>query len=414
MKNIVFITALCCLTLAGCQKEQLSTQKALETQVAPTKGGGFASTTNQMVVQYDSTLTEAQKQAMRDAYGVSNYKQCPCADPTLEMWIFDRGTGASGLDLEEKVIAAKEDSDLEGADFNPIFDHGGQKLSAPFGAADSAFAMSKMVADNTNVTIAVLDTGVDYNYFGFDDAFLYNNQENADQCDANGYNDYYGWDFVNQDNDPFDDYGHGTIISSLIYEVLKDQNVSFQLLPIKAFDANGSGNYFDILCGFKYALNNKDVDVINMSFGWYWQDYEIFSRFMYESNEEVIITTSAGNSTVDTDETPHYPSVYPNENLIASAALGSAFGGVNLAQFSNYGIQTVDLAGPGEDIPFYIDPNEFINVSGTSYANAYMSAHAGVTFEESYTIAQHVDQMVAQAIPHPNLFLIKYSAYVYY
>ena len=413
MKNIVLKTALCCLFLASCQKQDLPTKNDTNSQVV-TQKGGFAGASNQMVVRYDASLTEAQKQLMRDAYGVYDYKQCPCADPTLEMWIFDSSYNPSGLDLEEKVIVAKEDSDLEGADFNPVFEHGGQKLATSFGAPDSAMALSKMVANNTNVTIAVLDTGVDYNYFGFEEPFLYNNQENSDECDANGQPDYYGWDFVNQDNDPYDDYGHGTIISSFIYETLQDQNVSFQILPIKAFDANGQGNYFDILCGFKYALNNKDVNIINMSFGWYWEEYQIFSRYMYESQEQVVITASAGNDMLNTDVNPHYPSVYPYENLVASAALGSAFGGINLAEFSNFGPETVDLAGPGEDIPFYLDPNEFITVSGTSFANAYISAHAGVTFDENFTIEQHINMIFEQAVPHFNLNNIKYSAYVYY
>ena len=235
-----------------------------------------------------------------------------------------------------------------------------------------------------------------------------------ESCDATGSQDYYGWDFVNQDNDPYDDYGHGTIIGSYIFNTLHERGIDFQLLPIKAFDGNGNGNYFDILCGFKYALNNPDVDVINMSFGWYWQDYEIFSRYMDQSQNRVVIATSAGNDRLNTDQEVHYPSAYPYQNIVASAALGNSTNGVNLASFSNYGTNSVDIAAPGQDLPFYLDSTNYILVSGTSYSNAYVSAHAGITYNPSNNVIQHIQTMIQEAYYHPNLGNIQYSAYIYY
>ncbi|MEM7086706.1 MAG: S8 family serine peptidase [Bacteroidota bacterium] len=416
---VILITALVVVT--SCEKNELNT---IELSTEETKDvslvrnpGTTGYPNDEMVVQYDPLLSEAEKQLLRDQYGVTSYKKCTCADPTLELWMFtlDReGNLPGGLDLEETVLGAKEETDLEGAEINPTFQHMGEKLNASFGVEDMGVATLNMVPSNQNVTIAVLDTGVDYNYFGFENPFLYNSQDGQNSCFDNGMEDVFGWDFVNQDNNPFDDYGHGTVITSLIYNKLSEEDVDFQILPVKAFDKNGKGTYFDILCGFRYAATKEDVDIINMSFGWYHSNYELLHRFVEQSEDKVMLLSSAGNKHQSNDQTPHYPSSYNVSNGLSIAALTDNPFSIELAWFSNYGINSVDIAAFGEGIPFYITPLEFVEVAGTSYANAFASAFGGLHFEPGLSPQQLKAIMLSNTIQHSNLSTIKYQSYIDY
>ena len=421
MKKLNVILMMALIVVSGCQKNELNsielaTEETKEVPLLRTPGSaGYPN--DQIVVQYDASLTEAEKQLLRDQYGVATFKKCTCADPTLELWIFtlDRdGNLPGGGDLEEIVVGAKEETELEGAEVNPTFQHMGQKLNALFGIEDMMVATQSVVTSNQNVTIAVLDTGVDYNYFGFDNPFLYNSQAGSNSCNDNGMEDIFGWDFVNQDNNPFDDYGHGTVISSLIYNRLTAENVDFQILPVKAFNQDGKGTYFDILCGFRYAATKEDVDIINMSFGWYHNDYELLNRFVEESVDKVMLVSSAGNSYQNNDTTPHYPSSYDVSNGLSIAALASSPFNIELAWFSNYGVNSVDIAAFGEGIPFYITPLEFVEVAGTSYANAFATSFGGLHFDQGMSPQQLKSTVISNTMQHSNLSAIKYQSFIYY
>ena len=81
---------------------------------------------------------------------------------------------------------------------------------------------------------------------GFKRPFLYNRREEEPCRNEANLEDYSGWDFVNSDNNIYDDNGHGTVVTYLMYKKMMAQNVDFQILPIKAFNQQGEGNYFDI------------------------------------------------------------------------------------------------------------------------------------------------------------------------
>ncbi len=413
MKKIILkLSTIFLVLFFSCQKEDINKESILPDQFLPQKT--YANyPNNQMIVQYKEGLSEIEKQYKRQQYNVIDYKTCTCADPTIELWIFKKDIGQNGQPgIEEKILTAKADSGIEGADINPdIFQNDGIKTSSGSGNINDAF--QKIVPSNNNLTIAVIDTGVDYNYFGFNNAFLYNNIDNTNTCNQSE-RDYFGWDFVNQDNDPFDDYGHGTAVTSIIYNALVNYNLPFQILPVKSFDENGKGSYFDILCGVKYALNNPDIDIINMSFGWYDYDLEILKRIIHYNSQNVLLITSAGNQNSNNDINYHYPSNYTStaNNMLSVAGLSEDLSNIQLAYFSNYGQTTVDIAAESENITFYLDNDNYIPLSGTSYSAAKATVSSGLLFTPGTSPQQLKQSVIEHSVPNNNLHLIKYSSYI--
>ena len=425
--------ALLLITLISCQKETLNPE---ETEIAKEeitqKGGaqGANEEGNELVILYPDGTTEAEKILKRAEYQIQEFKKCECADPNLELWIFSKGQTAGG-GLEEKKATAKSDEEIEGAEYNPSI-RISEEMFVDYGSvASTDEGVLKRVASNQGVTVAVLDTGIMYDYEGFTQPFLYNSSQNA--CSNNGQDELFGWNFVTDDNNPYDNhYGrHGTIVTKLIASKLEQANINYQILPVKVADQTGNIRYFDALCGFQFAANKLDVNVINMSFGWHHYNRELLEKFIGEAAANILVVTSAGNKGLNNDTTPHYPSSYESENILAIAALGnrnpnsgnqlynvSILGGFNspngnsgLANFSNRGTISVDIAAPGENIPFMYN-NGVIYVNGTSYSAALTSGYSGTLYVDGMSGTALKAAVIANSIYDTNLSEIQYSKHI--
>jgi len=107
-------------------------------------------------------------------------------------------------------------------------------------------------------SICIIDTGVDYNH--------------ADLGNGFGNKVLNGYDYVNDDEDPYDDHGHGTHVSGIaaangnIKGIAPDANI----IMIKSMDSGGNGYLSDIIAGLDYCINNAtlfNISVISMSLG---------------------------------------------------------------------------------------------------------------------------------------------------
>lgn len=342
------------------------------------------------MVKYISGLTDSTKQTIRDHYGVYKIKRCDCADESLELWIFNPDSIQGGI--EEIKGHASSDPDLEGTDFQYMF------TQAPSGVSVNGPTqqLAGMIQPgNAEVTIAIVDSGLDLDYSGFPEQFLYNSQIHDAPCQVGEMQEISGWDFVDQDNIPQDMHGHGTVVTDIIVRELIAHDVNFDILPIRSFNELGEGTTFDITCGVVQALLKEDVDIVNMSFGWYLNESTILSQFIEQASDEVLVIASAGNQGVNNDLYPHFPSGYDYANVLAIAGMNDSL--LELDTLSNYGYSSVDLAASFRNIPFLYQ-TDTIHHSGTSFSAAYATAKAAELFVSGETPAYQVSWLVSQAV----------------
>ena len=128
---------------------------------------------------------------------------------------------------------------------------------------------------SSDVIVAVIDTGVDYNHLDLRNNIWVNTAEianNGKDDDGNGYiDDVYGWDCVGNDKDPMDDNGHGTHVAGIIAaenNKIGGIGVAYncKVMVLKAGNSSGYFNNSDIAEAVQYAYMNG-ASVINMSFG---------------------------------------------------------------------------------------------------------------------------------------------------
>ncbi len=210
---------------------------------------------------------------------------------------------------------------------------------------DSARAWDFSLA--SGVTVAIVDTGV-----------------NCGHSDLSG-NCVAGYDFVNNDNDPNDDHGHGTHVAG-ISAALTDNGIGIaatgwaaRVMPMKALDRTGNGSHSAIANSIVWAVDHG-ADVINMSLGGFFTSSTLSQATVYAINRGVTLVAASGNQNTSN---PTYPAAYPN--VIGVAATTQAD---RRASFSNYG-SYVDVAAPGVAILSTVRDGGYQAWSGTSMAS---------------------------------------------
>lgn len=193
--------------------------------------------------------------------------------------------------------------------------------------------------NGSGVIVAVIDTGV----AGIDSS-------RGRACRDFGTTRFVpGYDFVNNDSQPYDDHGHGTHVAGTIAESTNNAEgvagLAFgaSIMPIKVLSASGSGTSADIAAAICWAVDNG-ANVINMSLGSPFPDAVIRKACVYASKKNVIIVAAAGNSG---KQGVGYPAAY--QECIAVSAVGPSG---KIAGYSSWGKQ-VALAAPGGDIGGY-------------------------------------------------------------
>lgn len=243
------------------------------------------------------------------------------------------------------------------------------------------------ILENTpGLVIAVLDSGLNFTHPDLLNIGWTNPGEIAgDGIDNDGsgrIDDVTGWDFVNNDNNPTDDHGHGSNVSGII---AANRNNSMgiagmiggaKILVCKILNSSNSGLTSNLIAATTYA-RQRGVPVMNLSLQSYPFNSTLNTEFTACQTAGILLSICAGNQGVNNDTTPNYPSSYTHTNIISvgnhdrtDARWSGTFNP------SNYGAVSVDLFAPGRDIYSPILGTSYSSYTGTSQAAPYVTAIA--------------------------------------
>ncbi|MGG3564910.1 S8 family serine peptidase [Neobacillus rhizosphaerae] len=239
------------------------------------------------------------------------------------------------------------------------------------------------------VVVGVIDTGIDINHPDLKDSIWTNPDEiagNGIDDDQNGYiDDVHGWDFYHNDASTFDQEDgddHGTHVAGTI--AAKANNAigvtgiapNVKIMPLKFIGPDGSGTTEDAILAVEYA-NKMGVRVTNTS--WAGSEYDQALKDAIDKSS-MLFVAAAGNEGVNNDQVPSYPANYDSPKVISVAAIDSSG---NLADFSNFGVSSVDIAAPGtgilSTIPRKVEEGAAAQIYNSSYN--YKAIFNGFGFE---------------------------------
>lgn len=254
------------------------------------------------------------------------------------------------------------------------------------------------ISQGENVTIAVIDTGCDYNHSDIKDNII------------------EGISFI--DNKDFmDDNGHGTHVCSTIAAINNGIGMvgvapKSKIIPVKALDSRGQGNLKSLVQSIMWA-SDSTADIITMSLGSASYSSEIQDAINYGHTKGKIFFCAAGNSGESTEIM--YPAACAN-----TIAIGAIDTNLNRTHFTCSG-EELDFLCPGQDILGCVPDNKYATMSGTSMANPFAVGCAALylsklrqnnsTTKISYQDLIEVFKKSAKDIENPRYRTKKYQGY---
>ncbi len=329
----------------------------------------------------------------------------------LRRWI--RIVLPGNSDIESALAQLRQSAEIQTAQANRIFHLDYVPNDPQIGEQWAlerihAFAAWDHQRGDKKVLVAVIDTGIDYNHpdlapnlwinpgedINGNNVFDPGDLNNIDD-DGNGFvDDVVGWDFTDapnypdggdylqRDNDPMDEMGHGTAVAGIIAAVA-DNGIGIaglahhsRVMNVRAFTSGGNGEEDDVASAILYAIENG-AQIINMSWGDVFVSRVIDDVIRYAASKGIVLVASAGNSSTDQI---HYPSGFEG-----TISVGATDEKDNLAGFSNYG-PSVDLVAPGVNILSTSLNGTYSLVNGTSFSAPYVAAAAALLLSENSNV----------------------------
>ncbi|MDI9311089.1 MAG: S8 family serine peptidase [Limnohabitans sp.] len=210
-----------------------------------------------------------------------------------------------------------------------------------------------------NLIIAVSDTGLKMDHVDIASRIWTKTAEIIDGIDNDGnglIDDRNGWDWVNSDNNPSDDHGHGTNCTGIIGAIANNSvgycgaNWNSKIMPLKVLNSSNSGTYSAMANSIYYAVDNG-AKIISMSIGGSSASTAISNALDYAATNGVLFVACMMNFN---NNTPYYPAAYAatKDNVIAVGSTNSNDRRTNpffwsATSGSNYG-NHITVVAPGE------------------------------------------------------------------
>jgi len=271
-----------------------------------------------------------------------------------------------------------------------------------------AATQSKFNVDGSGI-VAVIDTGVDPNHPALVPVLLpgYDFTRNRDSADEKGdvqqstaaVVDGVQPAWVNQstaavvdqstaavvDGSTTTAFGHGTMVAGIVHLVAPKA----WILPLKAFNADGSGYTSDVIRAV-YRAVHANANVLNMSFSFSSSSQELSQAFTFANKNNVICVAAAGN---DGKNVAVYPAAYSNRVMGVASTTNTD----TRSSFSNYGQPQVWVAAPGEGVVTTYPWGAYAAAWGTSFSTPFVAGAAALLLDVNVSATEST---AAQSIAH--------------
>lgn len=360
-----------------------------------------------VIVAYKTGISTTRRAGVRQAVHAVRWQRLMRLAPTLEALELPPGTSVSEtlkkLQQNPDVRFAEPDYRItvEATANDPYYTSG--SLWGMYGDATSPAntfgsrageAWSAGHIGSRSVVVGIVDEGVDISHPDLAPNIWTNPFEvagNGLDDDGNGYiDDIHGWDFYFRDASVFDGPTvdtHGTHVAGTVGAVGGDArgvvgvNWEVTMIPVKFMHA-GAGDTSDAILALDYLTDLKTrhglpIVATNNSWGSAGESQALTEAINRAGDQGILFVATAGNSGVNADINPHYPSHVScttrsrGEDCLVSVAAIAANGA--RASFSNYGTTSVDLGAPGVDINSTQPGNSYMSFDGTSMAAPHVT-----------------------------------------
>ena len=255
--------------------------------------------------------------------------------------------------------------------------------------------------EGNGVTVAVLDTGIDFSHPDLMVNRSLSRDFSGDNTGGNDNNKSIG--------------GHGTHCAGVIAALDNSIGIlgtgsQIDLVSVKVLRGSGSGSFGSIISGLDYVTANANViGVTNSSFGanggtnpsQSYLDVVNLLRAAYQraANAGVINVVAAGNESVDVTTNNTVPAMFPE--VITVSALSDSNGvqdsADSWASFSNFGPE-VDITAPGVNILSTAIGGKYSSLSGTSFSSPHVAGTVALYISKNGRPANGNAQLLSSLI----------------
>lgn len=360
--------------------------------------------TNTLLVDVANYLSESERSELVESFGL----------PTTLNSVFSEKEGlfrvtgdVSELEALRETLANHRDIEFvefeqEYAGFGVVANDPLYQFQWNFDQVNAEAAWKS--ADGGSTVVAVIDTGV---------AFTRDEQRGYPalrDLESTGFAS--GYDFVDDDDFPFDEHGHGTHVAGTIAQSTGNRYgvaglaPGASIMPIRVLNADGRGTTADIAEAIRFAADNG-ADIINMSLGGPIPSQLMTDAINYAHRKGVTVIAAAGNNGWSI---PSFPAANPNVFAVSATQFDRT-----KTFYSNYG-RYIDIAAPGgntrvdqnddgrpdgilQETVTLKDPrnHEFALYMGTSMASPHVAGVAALIHSQGVTRPERIESLLMES-----------------